>query len=324
MADGNCVRRGYPSSSIGNRNALFILLLLVHTSAAMGNLQSSTAAAGSDGAKSRNKKPTAAGAREWLMGGATRALRKPVAPAAPMAAAAAATDHVTVTSRRDLLHHFVRRSWPSVPSAAAAAARDHDTTADHADEQQRRTRQERRRNDTRDGYSRTGISSSSSVEEDEDSAVFADTLTSPQSVYSDARDEPYDMVVVNGGDTLNGGGGGGGGHHHHHHHHRAAAAAFTVVKHRKVELNPARIQSAATVANGGKSLESLRSLVIRVVRSVSTQVGFCFSKHNICHYLSFYHWHIRITGAYNLCFLSFLNRGDKLEYESMKLNAKNN
>lgn len=270
MADGNCVRRGYPSSSIGNRNALFILLLLVHTSAAMGNLQSSTAAAGSDGAKSRNKRPTAAGAREWLMGGATRALRKPVAPAAPVAAAA---DHVTVTSRRDLLHHFVRRSRPSVPSAAA---RDHDTTADHADEQQRRTRQERRRNDTRDGYSRTGISSSSSsVEEDEDSAVFADTLTSPQSVYSDARDEPYDMVVVNGGDTLNGGGGGGGGHHHHHHH-RAAAAAFTVVKHRKVELNPARIQSAATVANGGKSLEPLRSLVIRVVRSVGTQVGFCF------------------------------------------------
>jgi len=160
-------------------------------------------------------------------------LRKPVAPApaaAEVEAAAATADHVTVTSR-DLRR---QRTPP---------ARDDDTDH-HADEQQQQHRQEhhcsnrrrhRHRNDRDDESAR-------SSSEEEDSSVFADTLTSPQSVYSDARDEPDDIMVVNGGETFGGSTG------------RTAAAthqAFTIVKHRKVELNPAKLQSA--IANG-KSL----------------------------------------------------------------------
>lgn len=141
------------------------------------------------------------------------------------AAAAAAADHVTVTSRD--LHR--QRTPP---------ARDDDTDH-HADEQQQQHRQEhhhcsnRRRHHRND---RTDESASCSSSEEEDSSVFADTLTSPQSVYSDARDEPDDIMVVNGGETFGGGTG------------RTAHQAFTIVKHRKVELNPAKLQSA--IANG--------------------------------------------------------------------------
>ncbi|CAI6346574.1 unnamed protein product [Macrosiphum euphorbiae] len=189
----------------------------------MGNLQSSTPSS-LGGTKSQNKRPPTTGTRDWLLGGATRVLRKPVAPAPP---AAATTDHVTVTSR-DL------RRQPTPP------ARDDDTDH-HADEQQQQHRQEhhcsnrrrhRHRNDRDDESAR-------SSSEEEDSSVFADTLTSPQSVYSDARDEPDDIMVVNGGETFGGSTG------------RTAAAAhqaFTIVKHRKVELSPAKLQSA--IANG--------------------------------------------------------------------------
>lgn len=226
----------------------------------MGNLQSSTGTASSRGgggngstaaAKSRNKKPLAAGTRDWLIGGASRALRKPVAPAAASdvvvetKAAAAAVDHVTVTSR-DL------RRLHTPPARVDNRDTDH-----HADEQQQQHRQEcgrrhhhhhhhhRRHQDrsNRDDDESRRCSSSSSSEEDDTSSVFADTLTSPQSVYSDARDEPYDDdMVVNGGEMLGGNAGGG----------RATTArhrAFTIVKHRKVELNPTKIQQS-TVANG--------------------------------------------------------------------------
>lgn len=85
--------------------------------------------------------------------------------------------------------------------------------------------------------------------------MFADTLTSPQSVYSDARDEPDhddddgggDAMVVNGGETLGGG---------------AGRTAFTIVKHRKVELNPTKIQSA--FANG-ESLFAPFTIIIFVM-----------------------------------------------------------
>jgi len=186
----------------------------------MGNLQSSTPSS-RGGTKSRNKRPPTTGTRDWLLGGATRVLRKPVAPApaaAEVEAAAATADHVTVTSR-DL-----RRQ----------------RTDHHADEQQQQHRQEhhcsnRRRHRHRNDHDDESACSSS----EEDSSVFADTLTSPQSVYSDARDEPDDIMVVNGGETFGGSTG------------RTAAAAhqaFTIVKHRKVELNPAKLQSA--IANG--------------------------------------------------------------------------
>jgi len=196
----------------------------------MGNLQSSTPSS-RGGTKSRNKRPPTTGTRDWLLGGATRVLRKPVAPAPPAAAeaeAAAAADHVTVTSR-DLRR---QRTPP---------ARDDDTDH-HADEQQQQHRQEhhcsnRRRHRHRDDRDDESARSSS---EEEDSSVFADTLTSPQSVYSDARDEPDDIMVVNGGETFGGSTG------------RTAAAAFTIVKHRKVELSPAKLQSA--IANGKSSL----------------------------------------------------------------------
>lgn len=194
----------------------------------MGNLQSSTPS--SSTVKSRNKRPSATGTREWLMGGASRVLRKPVAPAATdveAVAAAATVGHVTVTSR-DLR----RQQTPP--------ARNDDDTDHHADEQQQQHRQEHRH------YHRQRDEPACSTSEEEDSSsVFADTLTSPQSVYSDARDEPDDgtatiIMVVNGGETLGGSTG------------RTAAAAarqaFTIVKHRKVELNPTKIQSA--VSNG--------------------------------------------------------------------------
>lgn len=216
----------------------------------MGNLQSSSQSSRGT-TKSRNKRPLAAGTRDWLMGGATRALRKPVAPAAATVvedaeaeAAAVAVGHVTVTSR-DL-----RRQQQTPP------ARDHDDDDDgdlggggggdddtdhHADEQQQQRRQEHH---CRGNDDQPAVASSS---EEEDSSVFADTLTSPQSVYSDARDEPDDdgtvaaNMVVNGGETLGGSAG------------RTAHQAFTIVKHRKVELNPTKIQSNVT---NGKSLFS--------------------------------------------------------------------
>lgn len=200
----------------------------------MGNLQSSTPPPSSrGGTKSRNKRPPTTGTRDWLLGGATRVLRKPVAPAPAAAEVEAAADHVTVTSR-DLRR---QRTPP---------ARDDDTDH-HADEQQQQHRQEhhcsnRRRRRHCHHNDRDDESARSSSEE-EDSSVFADTLTSPQSVYSDARDEPDDIMVVNGGETFGGSTG------------RTAAAAhqaFTIVKHRKVELNPAKLQSA--IANGKSSL----------------------------------------------------------------------
>uniref|UniRef100_A0A2H8TLZ9 Protein cappuccino n=1 Tax=Melanaphis sacchari TaxID=742174 RepID=A0A2H8TLZ9_9HEMI len=194
----------------------------------MGNLQSSAAPSSRGGPKSRNKRTSTTGTRDWLLGGATRVLRKPVAPApaaAEVEAAAATEDHVTVTSR-DLRR---QRTPPA----------RNDDTDHHADEHQQHrqehhcsNRRQRRRNDRDDESTR-------SSSEEEDSSVFADTLTSPQSVYSDARDEPDDIMVVNGGETFGGSTG------------RTAAAthqAFTIVKHRKVELNPAKLQSA--VANG--------------------------------------------------------------------------
>jgi len=187
----------------------------------MGNLQSSTPSS-RGGTKSRNKRPPTTGTRDWLLGGATRVLRKPVAPApaaAEVEAAAATTDHVTVTSR-DLRR---QRTPP---------ARDNDTDH-HADEQQQQHRQELHCSNRRRHHNDRDDESVRSSSEEEDSSVFADTLTSPQSVYSDARDEPDDIMVVNGGSTG-----------------RTAAAAhqaFTIVKHRKVELNPAKLQ---TVTNG--------------------------------------------------------------------------
>lgn len=203
----------------------------------MGNLQSSTAAtAGCGGAKSRNKRPSTSGAREWLMGGATRALRKPVVvPAAD--AAASSVGHVTVTSR-DLRRQPQRPTPPS---------RNHDDT-DHADEQQlQQRRQEHHRRDD-------PCTGSSAAEED--SSVFADTLTSPQSVYSDARDEPYaddddddDDMVVNGGETLSGCGTG--------------RQAFTIVKHRKVELNPTKIQSAVTNGKSNFQLTNFNRFIVK-------------------------------------------------------------
>lgn len=194
----------------------------------MGNLQSSTTPSSRAGPKGRNKRPSGTGTRDWLLGGATRVLRKPVAPApaaAEVEAAAATADHVTVTSR-DLRR---QRTPP---------ARDDDTDH-HADEQQQQHRQEHHCSNRRRRHRNDRDESARSSSEEEDSSVFADTLTSPQSVYSDARDEPDDIMVVNGGETFVGGTG------------RTAAAAhqaFTIVKHRKVELNPAKLQSA--VANG--------------------------------------------------------------------------
>lgn len=177
------------------------------------------------------------------MGGAARALRKPVAPAAvqsqveavAVVAVAAAAGHVTVTSR-DLR----RQQTPP--------ARVDDDTDHHADEQQQLHRQEHHRRRRRRHRRHNDDDESGSSSEEEDSSVFADTLTSPQSVYSDARDDPQDddgnalnttaIMVVNGGETLGGSTG------------RTAAThqAFTIVKHRKVELNPTKIQTA--VANG--------------------------------------------------------------------------
>jgi len=94
----------------------------------MGNLQSSTPSS-RVGTKSRNKRPPTIGTRDWLLGGATRVLRKPVAPAPAAAEVEAATaDHVTVTSR-DLRR---QRTPP---------ARDDDTDH-HADEQQQQHWQE--------------------------------------------------------------------------------------------------------------------------------------------------------------------------------------
>jgi len=192
----------------------------------MGNLQSSTPSS-RGGMKSWNKKPPTTGTRDWLLGGATRVLRKPVAPspaAAEVEAAVATTDHVTVTSR-DLR----RQQTPPARN---------DDTDHHADEQQQQHRQEHHCSNRRRHRNDRDDESVRSSSEEEDSSVFTDTLTSPQSVYSDARDEPDDIMVVNGGETFGNSTGC-----------TAAAAhqAFTIVKHRKVELNPAKLQ---TVTNG--------------------------------------------------------------------------
>lgn len=251
----------------------------------MGNLQSSAAAASSLPAKSRNKRPSAAGTRDWLLGGASRVLRKPVAPAAAdveaeaaavvAAAAAAAAGHVTVTSR-DLR----RQHTPP--------ARNGDDTDHHADEQQ----QQQHRQEHRGHYHRRrrqDESASSTSEEEDSSSVFADTLTSPQSVYSDARDEPDGdddddddgtatiIMVVNGGETLGGSTG------------RTAAArqAFTIVKHRKVELNPTKIQS---VVSNGKSISS------RNIRAYTIYIYICgfigCSRYNIYMHLNIFKYSI--------------------------------
>lgn len=203
----------------------------------MGNLQSSaplSRGGGGGGTKSRNKRPSATGTRDWLMGTATRALRKPVAsssvaPATGAAVKEAAAGHVTVTSR-DL------RRQQTPPTRHGGS--DH-----HADEQQQQQQQHRQERRHRRLRRSVDDESASSTEERSDSSVFVDTLTSPQSVYSDARDEPDDdgtasIMVVNGGETLGGSTG------------RTAVGrqAFTIVKHRRVELNPTKIQSNA--ANG--------------------------------------------------------------------------
>lgn len=192
------------------------------------------------------------------MGGASRALRKPVAPAATADdEVAAVVGHVTVTSR-DLR----RQQTPP-----ARVDDDTDRRADEHQQQQQRRQEQRRcrhhRHHDHQQHRRNDDDepAACSTSEEDDSSVFADTLTSPQSVYSDARDEPDDDgtaiitdMVVNSGEMIGGSAG------------RTAAAAaatrqaFTIVKHRKVELNPTKIQS--TVANGKSVFLFTRSVFI--------------------------------------------------------------
>lgn len=182
--------------------------------------------------------------RDWLIGGASRALRKPVVPAAAQVKAAG---HVTVTSR-DLRR---QRTPPATNYGGGGDDTDRPCRR-HADEQQQQQQQQRRRELQPQQRGRGGQEElvrhhhrQSSSDDEDDSSVFADTLTSPQSVYSDARDElptPSDSthettiaavaMVVNGGDTLGSTAT------------RAATQAFTIVKHRRVELNPTKISNS--------------------------------------------------------------------------------
>ncbi|XP_050541260.1 protein cappuccino-like [Daktulosphaira vitifoliae] len=194
----------------------------------MGNLQSSSPSS-RVGPKSQNKGQSTSGTRDWLIGG-VRALRKPVAPAS-----VEAVGHVTVTSR-DLRRQELQRT--------TSQARDGDTDHLHADEHQQQQQQQRRRQPLQE-HNHSCNNASSSEE-----SVFTDPLTSPQSVYSDATDEPHESAMVVNGDTLTG-------------NTRTPTQAFTIVKHRKVQLNPTPIQSTN---NGRVQVDSVK-------RSVASHLG---------------------------------------------------